>query len=97
MAWSIIEIKTKLVLEDKWLYRGLLAIYNRQTEEEKLIETTKENNGIGFSGCDAKFLSAMALTVMKYNKLTEKQLKYTRAKMLKYTGQLTRIANQKEV
>ena len=34
--WTKEEIAAKLATDDKWLIRGLLAIYAGQTEEEKL-------------------------------------------------------------
>jgi hypothetical protein len=97
------EIKEKLATSDRWLVHGLIAVYQYQTESEKVDQMTKHENGVGFSGCDAKILTSMAEFALKRksngvpieNVLTEKQLVIVRRKMLKYAGQLYRIAENK--
>lgn len=34
-----------------WAIRGLLAVYDKQTADEKRTETTNHHNGVGFRGC----------------------------------------------
>jgi hypothetical protein len=53
-------IKEKLLTDDRWLVRGILAIYNLQTDQEKAAEATLKHNGVGFNGCDAYILSSFA-------------------------------------
>lgn len=91
---SILEIKVKLATDDKWLYRGLLAIYACQTSEEQATEATLESNGVGFNGADAGILSSFA-EQLKVKPLTEKQRIIARNKMIKYAGQLKQIADSK--
>lgn len=78
--------------DPKWLYRGILAIYDRQTADEQASETTSHDNGIGFNGVDASFLSSLAKQVRNRGFLTPTQLTFARKKMAKYAGQLLRIA-----
>ena len=87
-------IKARISVDDAWLMRGVLAIYAQQTAEEQRTEQTIEKNGVGFNGCDAVFLSSIAEFIKRNGFLTPKQLRYTRMKMIKYSGQLARIANE---
>lgn len=92
--WTKAQIAEKLMTNDAWLIRGLLAIYEKQTDDEKNSELTKESNGIGFNAFDATILTDM---VKQYKNtrgfLSVRQLAIVRKKMKKYAGQLTRIAN----
>lgn len=40
---------------DKAACEAILRIYDRQTADEKQVNATKHDNGIGFQQCDAKF------------------------------------------
>lgn len=91
--WTKEAIKARLEKDDKWLVRGLLAIYGRQTAEEQVCGQTVEDNGIGFNGVDAEILTSFAIQFQQRGFLTAKQLEIARKKMLKYAGQLAKIAN----
>jgi len=91
--WTRDEIKAKLNEDPKWVERGIVAIYKRQTEDEKRSEATKIHNGVGFNKVDAGFLTSLAKAIEKYGRLTPKQLTYGRKKVMKYSGQLVKIAN----
>jgi len=93
MKWTKEYIKERMEKDDRVLYRGLIAIYKRQTLEEQNIESTRVLNGRGFNKIDCKFLTSLAKDFLKYNNLTPKQKKYCRQKMLKYSQQLSKIAN----
>src|SRR5580765_2812852 len=60
------EIKAKLQTSDKWLIRGLLAIYAKQTADERASENTTHQNGVGFNGTDANILSSFAKQVLAW-------------------------------
>jgi len=100
IAKAISEIKDKLANNDVWLIRGLLAIYAGQTEVEQNCETTVEDNGIGFNGCDANILSSFAKQVERGLAqerkiewtLSVKQKALARKKMSKYARQLLNIS-----
>lgn len=85
----IVEQMAKSV---KWLYKAIVAIYNGQTQDEKVSQATSHDNGIGFNGCDAFILSSFAEQINERGFLTAKQIEIARHKMRKYAGQLARIA-----
>lgn len=91
--WTKEEIAAKLASDDKWLIRGLLSIYSRQTDEEQNADVTKEDNGIGFNAFDATILSDMSKQYLRSKFLTKRQLEIVRKCMKKYAGQLAKIAN----
>lgn len=88
-------IKEKLQKDDYWLYRGILAIHNRQTIDEQTAQITKHQNGMGFNSADAEILSSFAEQLKTRRFLSEKQKYIARIKMPKYAGQLEKIANGK--
>ena len=93
MAYTKEYITAKLATDDRGLVRGLLAIYARQTDDEKNSETAKEDNGIGFNAFDALILTDLVNQVKRTNYLSKRQIALVRQKMKKYAGQLARIAN----
>lgn len=86
-------IKEKMATDDRWVIRGMLAIYKRQTENEKMIQDTRERNGVGFNGVDGQIMSSIAEFYLNRNYVTPKQMVIVRRKMNKYAGQLAKIAN----
>ena len=82
-----LEIKMKILTDDRWLYRAIYVIYERQTTNERLQRETVEDNGIGFSGVDGRTMSRIAEHLIKYKRLTDKDKAIARARMVKYTGQ----------
>ena len=91
--WTTEEIKALLAESDKAVARAILAIYNRQTEDEQTIKETTDHNGIGYNGIDANFMSSLAQFYQTKGFLSSGQLKYGRKAIMKYAGQLTEIAN----
>lgn len=89
-------IKARLVSDQRWLERGILAIMKYQTNQEIRAEQTIEDNNVGFNGVDGSFLTSLGKWIEKSNrplgqKLTDKQAYIARKKMTKYAGQLYRI------
>lgn len=93
--WKKDEIKTMLETNDKAVLRGVVVIYSLQTKDEKKVGETREHNGVGFSGVDAEFMSSLAKFILSRGYLTENQMTYARKKIMKYAGQLTKVANGK--
>jgi hypothetical protein len=102
-------IKHKITTDDRWMLKGLLVIYDNQTEDEKRVDAVKENNGIGFTGIDGEIMPSFAKRciqrglreALKTQKqinvadyLTDKMEPIVRRKMCKYARQLALIANQ---
>ena len=94
--WEVSFIRNKVASDNRWALRGLLAIYKFQTEAEKSIQDTVENNGVGFNGADSKILSSIAEFYLNNNVITNKQLDIVKKRIPKYANQLARIANSKE-
>ena len=101
-TWTRDEIETNLRNYDKWVVKAIIAIYNRQTASEKRSKSTNRYNDVGFNSVDARFLSDLAesanTSMNKYgrsaaNALTDAQLNAGRDAIMKYAGQLTKIAN----
>ena len=91
--WTVEEIKEKLIHEQEWVERGIVAIHKKQTASEQVNEVTTKRNGVGFTKFDAGFLSSLAKRLEKYGRLTSNQLFHGRKKIIKYSNQLTKIAN----
>lgn len=85
---TINYLKFKLATDASWGLRGLIRIYERQTEDEKASGTTNNLNSIGFSGADAEILSSFAVQYMKWNRLSPKQMAIVHKKMPRYARQL---------
>jgi hypothetical protein len=94
-------IRENLVNSDQWLIRGILAIYRNQTAGEQTSESTIDDNKIGFNGVDAGIMTSFAKQILAWQSqtnprhntpLSEKQIASARKIMLKYSGQLAKIA-----
>ena len=101
LANARVMIQENMRDNDQWLYRGILAIYDRQTQEEQNTETTRDANGVGFSALDAQILSSFAEQIQTWQRdrnpkykspLSPRQKEIARNKMAKYAMQLARIA-----
>jgi len=99
--WKKDQIKTKLQENDEWVCRGIIAIFDKQTNAEQVAESTMLHNNVGFNGVDAGILSSFAKQLLKkrhrneHLTLSKKQMFIARKKMPKYAGQLANIANGK--
>ena len=93
MKYTKEYIKQKVTTEELWTERALVALYNRQTNDEQDQHTTRHQNRIGFNGFDAKFLSKLAEQILCGKHLSEKQLLFAQKAIGKYAGQLCEMAN----
>lgn len=94
--WDKERVKQLLINNDNAVLRALLALYNLQLPEEIDIRASIVENGKGFSKWDAPYLTDMAKAVKLDKKLEPKQISYIRSMILKYSGQLADIANEKD-
>ncbi len=92
-TWKSDEIKTLLQKSDKAVRRGILAIHSLQTDDEQNYRNTVHENGVGFNSYDADFLSSLAEFYKTRGFLSPRQLTLGRRGVMKYSGQLTMIAN----
>jgi hypothetical protein len=79
--------------------RALIVLFERQTEAEKVTNDTKEDNGVGFAGCDAKSGTLTAKYFLKHRSLLPwqvnawmKRSKAGYARICKYHSQLNEAA-----
>lgn len=85
LAW----VRQQLAADPAWAAYALLAVYARQTANEQQAEQTEEDNGVGFTGTDAEFLTSLAKQVEKYGRLSTKQIALMQKRMAKYASQTT--------
>ena len=83
--------------------RALVALFNRQVEDEKTTNDTKYRNGVGFSPSDAKSGTLTAKYFLKHKTLLEWQVEKWLArtpsgfpKIAKYSRQLNEVALEKK-
>ena len=91
--WSKEEIAFRLKQNDTWLERAVVAIFNQQTTSEQKSEVSVENNHRGFSGPDAHRLSYYAKWILAGKHLSGPHREIARKRIIKYAGQLAKIAN----
>lgn len=97
------SIKALLETSSKAVEKGILVIYDRQTQDEKTTESTNHQNGVGFSGADAEILSSFAAQILRKQSrgielgkcLSEKQMAIAKKKIARYSRQLAEVANEK--
>lgn len=89
-------IRERLQCDSTWAIRGLVKVYDYQTESEKNIQATTDSNGVGFSGIDGDILSSYAEQVKKGRTMSQKQMSVIHRTMPKYATQLQRIVDNKQ-
>ncbi len=89
------EAKIKEYIEkyDKMVKNSIMELYRQQTSDEQSSETTLYRNNRGFNGVDAEFGSSLARQIQQGRDMSPKQLAAGRKMLLKYVGQLTKLAN----
>lgn len=92
-VWTKDEIKAMLLKSQNAVEKGLVAIYNRQTQVEKMMEATRYNNSVGFSAAHCRRGSYYARWINSGKRLSGKHLEKGREIILHYVGQLTKISN----
>ena len=85
------HVKNKLSTDAAWATKGVLRIYEYQTAAEQTTEATNEDNGVGFTGVDAKLMSSFAKQILAGRNLAAKQMAILHRSMPKYANQLIRL------
>ena len=73
--------------------RGILALYERQGEDERAFGIAKQRNRAGFSQGTAPMGSKIARSLLAGHRLDEDQLRVAQSIVEFHAGQLARIAN----
>lgn len=92
-VWKKEEIQQMLKDHPVAVKKAVKTIFKFQTADEQRSSDTKHQNGIGFNGVDAYIMSEFAKQLEKGKDLSPKQFEIAKKKIMKYAGQLTRIAN----
>lgn len=90
--WTRETIKALIERSDEAVERAVLAIWRRQTEDEKDAEETKHRNGVGFASCHATLGSYCARWLLSGRHLDGRHLANARRMMRWYAGQLADVA-----
>lgn len=90
-------IQDKLKNDTRWMERGIIVLYQHQTEEEKDTKKTIEFNNVGFNGVDSRYLTWVAEWLLKdsRNHLSGNHLKKVQQKLPKYWKQIQTLINKK--
>jgi len=88
-------IKGKLVSDPIWALHALDVVFQNQTLVEQNAQMTIENNGIGFTGVDATFLSSLHEQRLRYGRLTPRQMGSVHKMMPKYHNQVVQASKAK--
>lgn len=92
-VWTRDEIKARILADDRWVERAIVAIFNRQTSHEQVVASTMVHNGVGFAHCHARIGSYYARWIISGKTLSGHHVERGRKIALRYVGQLTKIAN----
>lgn len=87
-------LKRKIAVNRRVRHRALLAIYELQTESEKLEAIAQSQNGVGFSKYDAEDLTIIAEKIEAKKPLTRREEVLLKCKLPKYWRQLMKIAGR---
>ena len=87
-------LKNLIKTNDKALYKSIILIYEMQTDEERCIGESKEENNVGFSKVDAYEMGVIAKKIKQGNELTSGEIAKSRNKMQKYWKQLMIISKR---
>lgn len=93
--WDKDRILALLDSNDRAVERALLAIYHRQTKDEREAKDTIEHNGVGFNAFDARTLTVNAEYLLKFGSLSPGRLSLVHDRIRKYASQLASMANSR--
>ena len=82
------QIKDRMNDEPGFTIACMLQILKYQTGSEQKAHSTQEQNGVGFTGVDAPFLTALCETYQERGRFSEKQYTCILKCMTKYAGQI---------
>ena len=91
---TLAYVKQQLASNKVWATKALVRIYQEnQTNDEQVNKMTSHDNGIGFTGVDAAFLSSLAEQYLRRGNLSDKQMGFVFRKMPKYARQVIAMSD----
>lgn len=97
--WTKEMVRERLENSDYAVCQALVTLYRQQTRSEQVQGNAKERNGRGFNKRDARFCSSLAEQVIRNKNMGRRyllsytQIQYARRIIMKYAGQLAKLAN----
>ena len=90
--WTPEEIRALLDRSLEAVERAVVAIYRRQTADEKEAYETKHHNRVGFAACHARLGTYYAKWILSGRHLSGSHVERARRMVRHYAGQLYQIA-----
>ena len=91
-TWTPKAIRDLLDRSQTAVERAVVAIYRRQTEDEKAAYETKHHNRVGFAACHAGLGTYYAKWILSGKHLSGSHVERARRMVRHYAGQLHQIA-----
>jgi hypothetical protein len=82
--------------EDRVALEAICRLYDHQTADEKRLDHTRHNNGIGFQQCDTKFGGKVARLYRKGFTIFPDKMERVRRLGVKYRAQLAVLSFKKD-
>ncbi len=92
--WTRGEIENMVRTNDRAVERAMMALLDRQTQDEQKTGSVNHHNRMGFAACNSKSGTYFAKWVQSGRQLNGKHLEKARKIALYHAGQLTDIANK---
>jgi DUF438 domain-containing protein len=91
-------VRAQLRSNKVWAIKALVRIFKEnQTSQEQTLEATTVDNGIGFTGVDANFLSSLAKQYIEMGSLSDNQIKCLFKMMPKYSKQVFEFSDKEKL
>jgi hypothetical protein len=92
--WTRPEIEAMVRSNPRAVERAMMALLDRQTQDEQKTGSVNHHNHMGFAACNSKSGTYFAKWVQSGRQLNGKHLEKARKIALFHAGQLTDIANK---
>ena len=98
MSYTKEQVKDLLATDLKWMERGVIVLYERQTEDEQKSGQTQVYNNRGFNGTDSRYMTWVAKWLLEHKShhLNEKHRAKVAKSLPKYWGQIMEIIKSNE-
>jgi hypothetical protein len=80
--------------EVEFVSKALLMLYQQQEVDERRVQITTHNNGVGFNKGDSPFLSYCSLKFINKQTLSADEERDCRRMMKKYAKQLSQLMSE---
>jgi hypothetical protein len=88
MTYTKEYIQEKLSSDVRWMERAVIVLFDRQTDDEQVTDSTVHQNGRGFNGTDSRYLTYVSKYLLKGGRLTGPHVSKVGRKLPKYWRQI---------